>query len=92
MDVRSPAGSVHSNSSSKSATSKRNRFLLKRQDCLSENKGFDNELDLTITPTTVHNSPLITSMSIPTSPNLRSPPMAHEHSSLGTIHILRNHF
>ena len=55
MDVRSPAGSVHSNSSSKSATSKRNRFLLKRQDCLSENKGFDNELDLTITPTTVHN-------------------------------------
>ena len=59
MDVRSPVGSERSNSSSKSASSKRNRFLLKRQDCL-EKLGFENELDLTITPTTLPNSPMIT--------------------------------
>ena len=82
MDVRSPAGSERSNSSSKSATSKRNRFLLKRQDCLE--KGFENELDLTITPTMVPNSPMISG--IPTSPCLRSPPLAHEHPSLDVPH------
>lgn len=76
IDVKSPGSDLETRSNGSS--SKRNRFLLKRQDCLE--RGCEGELDLTITPTIVKsspNSPLINTGGVP-SPNLGSPPPAHE--------------
>ena len=80
LDVKSPASDVETRSTGSNKSSKRNRFLLKRQDCL-EQRGCEGEVDLTITPTTVRSSPnsplMIGGVS---SQNLGSPPPAHDHT------------
>lgn len=71
MDAKSPGSDV----SNSNGSNRRNRFTLKRQDCLE--RGCEGELDLTITPTNVRSTP-----ASPYSQNLGSPPAAHEHAPL----------
>lgn len=83
LDVKSPLSDTDtrgSTSSNGAASSKRNRFLLKRQDCLE--RGCDNELDLTITPTIIKSTPGSPMMSLGSPPAPPPPPVSSEAASL----------